>query len=388
MILLNRLKTLLRQPSIWLWTLVFPICLASFEYAAFGKLTLGSVIETMDIHIVEEEEYKIDSELKTIFLETKLDEDESLYHVIEVNSLEEGLVDFNAKKLDMLLYKDNDKFVLKTKDSTTNAAITTQIIEQYQVAAATIKKAFDKYQEDLAAGKNPVMPDSSGIIADLTEDFHYFNDTTRNFEANSLTIYFYGLIAMMCLYATIWGENIVKDIRADQSPLGIRITVAPTSKYKLIGLYYLAASILQVISCVVLFVYLKWILGVSLGSNSILVLLGMLVGSFTGISLGMLVAILLKGSSEKKQAFLNIIVLSLCILAGLMFVDLKKMVDMHAPFMKYINPAQLITDSLYYLYYYSTTEGYWLRIGILMAMNLLFIGITIFKMRGEKYASI
>lgn len=388
MIFLNRLKTLLRQPAIWMWTLVFPLCLASFEYAAFGRLSMHTIIDTIELSVVTEEDYRIEDNLLSVFREAKLDEDKRLFHITEVSTLTEGFSDFEAGKTELLLYQDVNQIRLKTKEASIAAGITTQVIEQYTAVSLTIQKAYEKYMTDLAAGLSPTPPEPETILQSLTDDAHYFNDISGNADADFLTIYFYSLIAMMCLYAVYWGKQLIEDIRADQSPLGIRVATAPTSKYKLIGLYYLAAAVLQLISCVVLFVYLKYILQVALGDNAFLVLLCMLIGSFTGISFGMVISLLIQTTPQKKEALLTVTVLVLCIFSGLMFVDLKHMMDMYLPFMKYINPAQLIVDCLYSLYYYQSSGFYWLRIAILLGMNFLFIGISIMKMRGETYASV
>lgn len=388
MIFLNRLKTLLRQPAIWMWTLVFPLCLASFEYAAFGGLSMNTLIDTIELSVVTEASYRIEDDLLSVFRQSELDGGKKLFSITEVSTLTEGLSDFEQGKTELLLYRDLNQMRLKTKDNSLAAGITTQVIEQYTAVSLTIQRAYDKYMADIAAGLSSTPPDTEGILKDLIADVHYFNDMTGSADADFLTIYFYSLIAMMCLYAVYWGKQLIEDIRADQSPLGIRVAFAPTSKYKLIVLYYLAGAVLQLISCVVLFVYLKYVLQVALGNNAFLVLLCMLVGSFTGISFGMVASLLIKTTPQKKEALLTVVVLVLCIFSGLMFVDLKHMVDIYLPFMKYINPAQLIVDCLYSLYYYQSTGFYWIRMAILLGMNVLFIGISVLKMRGETYASI
>ncbi|MNW16289.1 hypothetical protein D3C71_2150910 [compost metagenome] len=54
----------------------------------------------------------------------------------------------------------------------------------------------------------------------------------------------------------------------------------------------------------------------------------------------------------------------------------------------YINPANVISDAFYSLYYYDTYERYILNIGLLMAFSLTFYIITFLIVRRQKYASI
>ncbi|MDE7100705.1 MAG: ABC transporter permease, partial [Anaeroplasmataceae bacterium] len=155
----------------------------------------------------------------------------------------------------------------------------------------------------------------------------------------------------------------------------------------LLMVHFLTALVLQFLSSCILFVYLAFILKVSLGNNIGLILLTLILGGISGLCIGMLTATFVKGE-KKCDSILTVAVLGLSIFAGLMSIDVKILVDKYVPFINYINPACLITNSLYALYYYNTFNDYCLYTCLLAGISLVMIGLVLWKIRGEKYASL
>ncbi|MNI95101.1 hypothetical protein D3C73_1533130 [compost metagenome] len=74
--------------------------------------------------------------------------------------------------------------------------------------------------------------------------------------------------------------------------------------------------------------------------------------------------------------------------AGLMWIDIKYIVATKAPFFAYINPAHLISDAFYSLYYYDTYERFFVNIGLLAAISFVFYILVFLVVRRQKYASV
>lgn len=384
MILLTRLKVLIRQKGILFWTFLFPLLLASMEFLAFGNLQ-NMTIDPISLSIVSEGENSISVDLKTIFEEAKLNDDESLFIINEI-SLEQAKMDFEAKKINIYLFQD-DKPIVITRENSISTNVIKSILEKYDVVSKTITAAYEKYYAELNNGGSPAPVDPNKIIEELNIDFNYFEDNSTNKSGNVVTLYFYSLLAMTCMFAAYWGNGIISDTRADQSSLGIRINVSPTKKWKLLINYLLAAMILQFLGNILLLLFLRFILNIAFG-NFFLMMLTMFIGSFGGMSLGMLVSLLVTGSAQKKESISTLITMLLSILAGLMSYQVKHIVDKALPLVKYINPANLVTESIYCLYYYDNLTNYFINISILFGISLLLLSLTIYKMRGVKYASI
>ncbi len=67
---------------------------------------------------------------------------------------------------------------------------------------------------------------------------------------------------------------------------------------------------------------------------------------------------------------------------------MKYIVDKNIPIVNKINPASMITDGFYSLYYYDTLDRYFFNIASLLIFALIMIAISYFSLRRQKYDSI
>lgn len=370
MLFLTRLKVLLRRKDTLFWILLFPILLASAEYLAFGKYIHSEPIDTIEMGYVEEE--PLNDYLLQVFKEIKLEDDKLLYEIHAYSTKASAMASLEASDISILLTEENNDLKIDAKAYGMDVTITENIINQFKIVQEMI----------LSTGESPEV-----IYTHLLADTSYIKDLSNNKNATFYTAYFYALMAMACLYAAFFGVSVIADVRADRSNLGIRISASVVPKWKMILINFLAALLLEFLSSCILYIYLAFILKVSLGNFIGLILLTLILGGIAGIVLGMLVATFCK-NEKKCDGILTSLTLGLCVFAGLMSVDIKHLVDQYASFINYINPASMITNSLYALYYYDGLTKYWLYTGLLALFSLIGVAVVIFKTRGEKYASL
>lgn len=67
---------------------------------------------------------------------------------------------------------------------------------------------------------------------------------------------------------------------------------------------------------------------------------------------------------------------------------MKYMIDKNIPIINKVNPASMITDGFYSLYYYDTLDRYFFNIASLLIFAFIMIGISMFSLRRQKYDSI
>jgi len=77
-----------------------------------------------------------------------------------------------------------------------------------------------------------------------------------------------------------------------------------------------------------------------------------------------------------------------CFLSGMMGISMKYIIDKNMPVINKINPANMITDGFYSLYYYDTLNRYWMNIISLLIFSGILIVISILNLRRQKYDSI
>jgi len=101
-----------------------------------------------------------------------------------------------------------------------------------------------------------------------------------------------------------------------------------------------------------------------------------------------MISALVKKNEGLKIAILLSITFIGCFLSGLYYANIKYIVDKSMPILQYINPAALITDGFYTLYYYNNHQRFFVNISILTLLSIVFCLITYSIIRRQKYASL
>lgn len=373
-IFITRIKTLLRKKENIFWALVFPCILGMFFYLGFGKLSNDTIIDTIDIYVANDSSNQV---LVGIMQEAMIDDDTLLFNVnLEYgkDTLEEKLIDEEIR--DYIYVGETNEIIYRINESGLPQTIIKSFLDQYVQVSTFISTVDNDIRDE--------------VIVDLNSNRVYFEDMeiTTDSTANFLIIYFYSLLAVACMFANYWGLGLVNDIQADMSPLAARVNVAPTHKFKLIIIYFIAAFLIQYIGNILFILFLKYVLGVEFSHNILLILLASFVGSFGGIALGGFIASVFKSSYGKMVGIGTIVTLVMGFLSGLMVVNVKYFISKYIPILGYINPVSLLTDSYYSLYYYNDIGKYFFNIGILSIISIIMILVTYFKIRGKKYDSI
>jgi len=118
-----------------------------------------------------------------------------------------------------------------------------------------------------------------------------------------------------------------------------------------------------------------------------LVVLTALAGCFMGVSFGACIAALIRQKEGIKSGILISTSMLMSFFAGMMYHGIKYVVVQAVPIMAWINPANLMTDAFYALYYGNSSRCVLNMVGLL-AFGLVFCVIAYSVLRRQKYASI
>ena len=102
---------------------------------------------------------------------------------------------------------------------------------------------------------------------------------------------------------------------------------------------------------------------------------------------------ILKKNKEKvnenaKTGILLAITMTGCFLSGMMGITMKYVIDKNVPIINILNPANMITDGFYSLYYYDTLNRYYFNILSLFIFSCIMLLISYKGLRRQKYDSI
>ena len=388
------LKTLFKNKMLIFWTFAFPIILGTFFNMAFSNIEKSEKLDIIDIAIVENEEFKNNEIFKESFkvLSDENNEDR-LFNTKYVTEESAKELLANDEITGYLLLTDTTKVVVNTSgiNETILKYVAEEISQSEEIIGTVAKKRIAEMlatNPTEAGNLNSLYEKIYTEVAKITEED---NVNIKNISSNNLSytmIEFYTLIAMACLYGGILGMVAINQNLANMSNNGKRVAVSPTSKGKLIFSSVLASYITQLIGISLLFVYTIFVLKVDYGNNLPLIILLALVGCLAGLSLGVAIATVIKANENLKTGIVISITMLGCFLSGMMGITMKYIIDKNVPIINKINPASMITDGFYSLYYYDTLDRFYFNVASLLIFALVMIGLSMFSLRRQKYDSI
>ena len=392
------LKTLFRNKMLIFWTFAFPIILGTLFHLAFSNISKSETFDAIDIAIVKNDDFESNEAYKTVF--KQLSDESSENHMFNTKYVSED----EAKKLledDKIagyMKLEGDEPKLTFVKNGINQTIFKYVVEEIAQKSNMINNIVEQEirTKMLSASINEeentdISIDTQAIIQKAYEQVQ--NDevklkNTSNKNLDYMMIEFYTLIAMTCLYGGILGMVALNQNLANMTNQGKRISVSPIKKAKLLLSSLLAGYVTQLVGLALLFAYTVFVLKVDYGNNIGLIILLAMVGSFAGLTMGVAVASLFKASDNAKTGILIGITMFGCFLAGMMGVTMKYVIDKNVPIINKLNPANMITDGFYSLYYYDTLDRYYFNIASLLIFAFALIVISFFSLRRQKYESI
>lgn len=384
------LKALLRNKMLIFWTFAFPIILGTLFKVAFSNIENSEKLDIINIAIVQNEEFENNEAFKTSFEKLSDENNEDRLFNTQYTTKEEAKDLLNKGEIIGYMELKQDKPVLTFVTNGIDETVFKHVAEEIVQTSDIIKQLSQtQIQKQIASGNYIINYDEiyNKAIEMAKED----NVELKNISNSNLSytmIEFYTLIAMTCLYGGMLSMVSINQILANMSNKGKRIAVSPTKKSIIILSSLLASYIVQLIGLAILFLYTLFVLGVDYGSNTGLIILLAIVGSFAGLALGTFVGTIFKASENTKTGILIALTMLGCYLSGMMGITMKYVVDKNVPIINKINPASMITDGFYSLYYYDRLDKYWFNIASLLIFALILIVISFFSLRRQKYDSI
>ena len=162
----------------------------------------------------------------------------------------------------------------------------------------------------------------------------------------------------------------------------------PTPKSISLCASLLGSMLVQSVCMVIAVSFLHFILKIDFGSRLGMVYLTSVVGGILGLAFGFWIGSIGRFQTGTKNGICFGVSMFCCFCSGLMVGNMKMIIARFAPWFNKINPAALITDSLYYLNIDSDYRR-WSRAMITMAvMTVVMILLGFIISRRKKYASL
>lgn len=388
------LKAFFKDKALIFWTFAFPLVLATFFFMAFSNIEKNEKMSIINIAVVENKEFNDNK----VFKETLkvLSEKNNKNRLFNTKYVSEKIAKelLGDDKITAYLLFDNNTPKIVSTSSGINVTVLKYAIEEISQTNEIVKNISEnKINEILYNDSNQIDINSlyTKIYTEVIKILNEEKENIKDISSNSLSytvIEYYSLIAMTCLYGGTLSMIAINQNLANMSNKGKRIQVSPTKKSTLILSSVLAGYIIQLIAIALLLIYTIFALKVDYGNNLSLIILLSLVGSLAGLSIGIFIACLLKTNENAKTGIIISISMLCSFLSGMMGIGMKYLIDKFFPIINKFNPASMITDGFYSLYYYETLNRYYFNIISLLIFSFVLITISTLSLRRQKYDNI
>lgn len=371
------MKSMIRNKSALIWTIIFPVALSTFMYMAFGNIyNKDMVLKTMNVCVVKEEENESFEDLLENL--STADGDEDALIAVSYKTKDEAIQDLIDGKCDGVYFENKDEIKLSVAKSDIPQEILRNIVEQYNKTYSVIEDIAKENPMKVHEAIDELSNTSKSYVSELK-----VSEGSQDMHIN----YFYAILAMSCLFGSYAAcENAVK-MTAGASELGKRRCLGYQSKGIQAIALFLAMWIFQfVIECLT-FWYMK-LIGVHFTIDFLYVMPVLLAESAVGLSIGIMIGSLPKIDQGGRMGICTVISMSLSVLADLCAGGVKDLVEHTAPILNRINPAVLMADSFYALQVFDTYDRYIRNISILSGMAVVFLIISFVLLRRDRSASI
>lgn len=387
-------RRLLLTPSAVVWTLIFPIILATVFNFMFEPMRAKTSIEAIDVAVVADDSWNA-SPFSTV-VETLAEADEPLIALHAVTSeqeardlLEQGAVEgaYLVEAID-----HGEKTALEKGDdadaSTASAAKDEATLAPHVILAPTGSGSADAISHDVnrsiiesivtsylqsealiqqATANNPAaLADAEAVERALSLDVPVREVSLTHAQPDAMMIYYYALLGMASMFAAQLAEEHVWRLQPMASAEGARRAISGTSRMRLliptVGACWAVSSAFLAIA----FGYICLTAHIDFGGREALCLAGITAASLLSCGIGAVVGAL-PGRLEKdsRSGLLTAATCLLSLFAGLYGAPAMEIADAVVrafPAAAWLNPVCLIRDMFYSVYYYDTLVPFTLRL--------------------------
>ena len=365
------LKSLLKNKGLIFWSFFFPIIMATLFNMAFGNWEEAEKFNPIKIAIVNNEDYKKNQIAKNTFEKISKNDENQIFE-IEYTSKNEAIKLLESKKIEGFIeYKENTPKIT-IKSNSVSSTIIKSVVDEIN----TYQTVFN----DLSKNYN---------IEEIVAKIENNNIKTKDISLNNLdivSIEYYSLIAMTCLYGGFIAMTAISNSLASASKKGKRVEISPIKKSTAILSSLVASFIVQMVGICLLLIYFK-IIGINLHTNIIQLMIITTLGVLSGIALGLIISVMINKSEGTKLGIIIAISMAASVLAGMTGVSLKYVIDSNIPILNKINPAAMITDGLYAIYY-NNNNRFMTNVTSLVIFIVTLTIISIINLRRKKYDNI
>ncbi|MBR6476454.1 MAG: ABC transporter permease [Lachnospiraceae bacterium] len=361
-ILCKKLKICINNKQNIFWTLMFPIILGTLFTIAFGGIFETYKFEEIKTAVVfDTDDAQVIENAKT-FLEGISNDGKKLLDIQYMEYDEaEALLKDGEKVNGIIRVKEDGKLTLDIVSNGVLSTIQQSIVTGYNQNVTMIEKVAKEHPENLYE-----------VIKSVSESTSYVLPKSLGGDNKDPFIsYFYNLLAMTTLFASMHSLRIGNNTQANMSKVGARANASPVRRMSFQIAGFIASFLVSLAVVEIGLTVMIFVLKVEFGGDILMIYLTSALATLLGVSLGFFVGNLGSFSLDKKEGILVGITLLGCALSGLMYGDMKIIIAEKAPIINKINPTAVISDSYYALNMLGVGSRYFETVMYMVGLSLV-----------------
>lgn len=384
------LMVLTRKRELFVWSLAFPIILSTMFMFMFSNLDSATAFDPVPTAVVTDAAYEGSAFADVV---DKLGEpgDNQLLDVRAFATAGEAREALSAGEVQGVLSVDADGNPLLSVTPDSGG------LGVEQIGRTILNTVVNTYvrDADLVAGiaeDNPMaLADPDRIEDALAHGAATVQVSLTHAEPAQSVRYYYALLGMAALFCGQVGMLAICEAQPNLSPLGARRTLGATSRGKTLAATLAASWLISFVCLMAAFLYMRFGVGIDFSGREGLCVAALAAAALLSTALGTLLGSLPKVSMGVKTGLLTALTCFLSLFAGLYgepCMELADSITRNYPLLASLNPAKVVTDLFYSLYYYDSLGPFAQKAGILLAMSAVLFAVSALFVRRQRYASL
>lgn len=392
--------SLVREPAIMFWVMLFPIILSTLFSVMFSGLEETAYsLKGISVAVVENEEAgKAQGVLPDAaadsfgqMLDALAEGDDALLDPVRVSGREEALDLLRSGEVVGIITLDADGWPsLEVSPVAGDVGVSMDGIERTVLDDVVSNYVRTRIAVEDIARTRPLALADPAVMQSVMSFGDYTNEiTVTHGRTVGYVRYFYALLAFAAIMAAQLGTTAVSRTLPNVSALGARRAVSGTSRGRTLAGALLASWVLAFAVLIVAFVYIRVVLGIDFGEREGVCVGGLAVASLMSTSLGSFIGALPGIPEAGKEGVLTGLTCLLSLFAGLYGTPAMNFADQVArdfPWAAAINPARQVADLFYSLYVYPDYQPFFTAAATLLAMAVVLAAAAALFMRRQSYA--
>ncbi len=384
------LKTLVRDPGLFVWALLFPLLLSTMFMFMFSNIDEELSFQAVPVAVVDDAAWD-GSELEAVVESLSEAGEDQLLDVHAFESGEEADAALRGGEVSGVLSVDDaGSCTLRVLPDTGNLGVEA-------INATVLQTVANTYDRDAAlvhaiAERDPLaFADSERVESAFSPGGHTEQVSLTRSEPVESVRFYYAMFGMAALFGAQVGMTAICRAQPNLSPLGARRAVGAISRGRVLAATLAASWVVSFGCLLVAFAYVRLVVGIDFAGREGLCVAGLAAAALFATAFGTFIGALPKLSLSSKSGILTGATCFLSLFAGLYgepCMELADMIARQAPLLAALNPAKVVTDLFYSLYYYDALGPFAGKVGMLFAQAAVLFAASAVFVRKQRYASL